>query len=223
MKGSLKGVEWTKRIAADRERRKQKFANHAEKVMAERKLDPKQAISSFVDYIEMRRANVTSDGKNRAKGHPDTRKSKGRGRKGVPDPRRNEKAESAPEQTAKLATKSEVKEPEKKRTSSAMNQTKKPAEKKTARGISKSEFRDTAKEMKTSDRHLKEVIERTARGRDAVKHGSQREINFSKTKASLGNLTGNKKTREAQIKHQATKKPPAPKPTPPSPAIRRGK
>lgn len=223
MKGSLKGVEWTKRIAADRERRKQKFASHAEKLMADRKLDPKQAISSFVDYIEMRRANITSDGKNRAKGHPDTRKSKGRGKKGVPDPRRNEKPEKAPEQAAELAKKPGSKEPEIKQTSSRVDPAKKPQGKKTTRGIKNSEFHNAAKEMKTSDRHLKEVVERTPRGRDAAKSGSQREIDFSKTKTSVGKLAGNKKTREAQIKHQTTQKPPTPKPPTPTPTIRRGR
>ncbi|MFD0894713.1 relaxase domain-containing protein [Luteolibacter ambystomatis] len=223
MKGSLKGVEWTKRIAANREHRKQKFASHAQKVMADRNIDPKQAISSFVDYIEMRRANVSPDGKNRAKGHPDSRKSKGRGKKGIPDPRRNEKAEKQPEQPAELSKKPDPKEPEKKRTSPREDKPKKPEGKRANRGIKNSELQDTAKEMKASDKHLKEVVERTQRGRDAAKRGSQREIDFSKTKASVGKLSGNKKTREEQIKQQITQKPPSPKPPTPTPPIRRGR
>lgn len=68
--GGLDGVEWVKRVAAERARHHEP-GTHVQKLAAARRIDPLQKPQAvdFRSYIEMRRANVEADGKSRSKGY----------------------------------------------------------------------------------------------------------------------------------------------------------
>jgi conjugative relaxase-like TrwC/TraI family protein len=213
MDGGLSGKKWTERIAANKAQRLNQLKSHADRVMAERGHSPAEGkIISFADYVEMRRANVTADGKSRSKGHPQANRGKRQGQKGmVPDPRGNQKSSADLEQKpeAQAKPKSETTKPEPKK-----------AEAKASVALQTVE-----KAVSASARNLREVVGRTERGAKAIKEGAERQISIGKLKTTLGKLTGNSKTKSAQVKHEATRKPTPPKPKPPTPTptIRRGR
>lgn len=214
MNGGLSGKEWTERIAQGKAWRHDQLKSHVEKLAAQRRVDPPQGkIHSYVEYIEMRRANVTADGKHRSRGHPDAAKPKREGSKGMPDPRGNEKK---PRAAAKVEGEVPV--------AKGKTEAKKPEAEigKVKTSAKSAVFKHVEKAVKASGRNLSEVVGRTTRGAKALAEGAKRSIQFGNVKTTIGKLAGNPKTKEARIEQQVTRKPPTPKPPSP-PAIRRGR
>lgn len=210
VKGGLNGTEWTKRIVADSSRRQENLKGHVEKLMAERRMNPQaEKIQSFTAYIDMKRANVTSDGKSRSKGHPSPPDQK-KGKKGMTTLKRVEMRDSTQEKVAKPKAEIEAKAE------------KKPEAKKPQPAKSPKIERMT-KAVKTMNSHLGEVVNRTKDTAKSLAKNQDSGINFGNVKTTLGRLNG-PKAQKAQIESKANQKPSqTQKPKPPAPVMRRGR
>jgi conjugative relaxase-like TrwC/TraI family protein len=220
-KGGLSGTEWTARIAKDNAARQKKLTSFVEKLAAQRKVDPPQGkIASFVDLVEMQRANVSPDGRSRSKGLP--HKPKRPGNKGMPDPRGNEKSskedEKAEDRKVDLSPK---KENGKSKPVVEGAEDLKPQQK----PLSKKGkvFARVEAAVKSSNKHLKEVIGSTKRGAESLKEGAKKKIHFGKEQTTVGKVGNGQKAKAARLDQEVTKKPTPPKPKPPAPTIRKGK
>lgn len=212
VKGGLNGTEWTQRIAADSSRRQENLKGHVEKLMAERRMSPKaEKITSFTAYIDMKRANVTSDGKNRSKGHPSPPDQK-KGKKGMTTLKRVEMRSSTQEKVAKPKAEIEA------------QAEKKPAVKK-AEPAKSPKIERMTKAVKAMNSHLGEVVNRTKDVAKSLAKSQNSGINFGNVKTTLDKLNG-PKAQKAQIESKANQKPSQtqkPKPPTPAPVMRRGR
>ena len=200
LNGGLSGTEWTKRIAAEKGHRQQKTSSQVEKLAAQRKLDPQQKVTSFTAYVEVRRANVTADGKSRSKGHPHSLETKGKGKKGITVPKRVEiSGNLANDRKLGKTIKTNQARVAKKGSS-----------------LKESRVKHFGKGIKSMKAHLNEVVGRTRGEKPAKKKSADRPIQLGNLKTTLGKLNS-PKIQKAQVEQKATQKPPAPKPKPPTP------
>lgn len=215
--GGLSGKKWTERITSAKELQGKDIKAYLNKLLSERKpvMKDGEKENFFQNLLDMQRAGMGPDGKSRSKGQPHLNKAKRKEKLGSIDPRRSGLSESVT-QEAKPDSKREAK-PQKEITE---NKSAGKREAK-AKGKKSAVIRQTEKAVKAGDKHLNEVVGRGKRGSETIKNGGNRSITFGKQETTLGKLANNPKTKAAQIKNQATQKPPTPKP--PTPVIRRGR
>lgn len=203
MTPGLDGVEWVKRIGAEKARRHEP-ATHVEKLMTARRMDPnkKPEVLSFQEYINMRRANVEADGKSRSKGSGPS-KAKERG-KGINDPRRVMKEQP---------TVGSVKPANENAPGKAKSAEPKKAEPKSRIG----------KRIESAKQHIKAGLE-MALPPKSIGKGERKTVGLGNIKvkvADLGNAASKKLHEQRERRNQRTQEKKIAKPKPPTPPVRR--
>jgi conjugative relaxase-like TrwC/TraI family protein len=214
MSEGLSGSEWAKRIANDRGRRMAKAESHVQKLLAERKISPKQEMpSSFAAYVESRRMNPQGGGKSRGVDPPQLGKPKRQGMTGVIDHRRSGLREGEKEARAKAAAE--------KKAGKEQKPEKKQVEKK-PETLRESRIKRVGKAFEGMKQRLNETVKRTQKEPKIAKDSAGKTLNFGNVKTTLSKLN-NKATEKKKVERKATQKPtqpPKPK-LPPPPVMRR--